>query len=658
MDVKEQRVKVFLLWRSKRSEQPAPQRVSRALLDRFAPLFDRSPTPFHRSFSGANLAGFEIPLDGWNADLEQEDRDRWVMSIDPPINARAALGRVGLSCQPSDVLLTLAEALENDPRPLVGELAPPTSLLWENRRTGELRLQTDGLGHAQLFEYDDDDFTVITNRVHALSCLGIDLKPVAEEWAARFTIGWFPLSTTGFRGVQTVRGGTQLCFGKKGVTRDVHSVLNDWVHPEPMSREDALELGTASLETMCDEAMAQWTRPSVGLSGGYDSRAIVSILRSRGADLDLRVRGHPERLDVLIANHLAKIGDLPLRIKPHGGMPPETLEDIRSCISRALLWQGGAIHLKKHLTFRVRGGFERGGVNVMGSHAGIGKADYPVQIGASELDEAEWEQTLLAQFTEQRPFSLRTDLHDSTRSMILNAMREGERYDLQGLHRLHFLFLHEYTRRWAAGAINGAVDLVFTPFLNPDFIRAAYAFPPEDLPQKPFHLHVIEKHAPDWADVPYDSQITREDKHLFEPVQLSKSKQKFVESGTERWRPGEGGHRIFHRKFFWRDVGKPLMNEARDAKGSFCHDVFDKEILRPNYKRSPDAIAVSHLIPGVIDGTTLTPTTPSEPKTREATPAAAPSGELSPEWRAVVDPSEGEITSTAKEATERSDPTS
>jgi len=269
MDVKEQRVKVFLLWRSKRSEQPAPESVSRALLDRFAPLFDRSPTPFHRTFSGANLAGFEIPLDGWNADLEQEDRDRWVMSIDPPINARAALGRVGLSSQPSDVLLTLAEALENDPRPLVGELAPPTSLLWENRRTDDLRLQTDGLGHAQLFEYDDDDFTVITNRIHALSCLGIELKPVAEEWAARFTIGWFPLSTTGFRDVQTLRGGTQLCFGKKGVTRDVHSVLNDWVHPEPMSRDDALELGTASLETMCDEAMAQWTRPSVGLSGGY-----------------------------------------------------------------------------------------------------------------------------------------------------------------------------------------------------------------------------------------------------------------------------------------------------------------------------------------------------------------------------------------------------
>ena len=100
MDVKEQRVKVFLLWRSKRSEQPAPESVSRALLDRFAPLFDRSPTPFHRTFRGANLAVFEIPLDGWNADLEQEDRDRWVLSIDPPLNARAALVGVGLPAPP------------------------------------------------------------------------------------------------------------------------------------------------------------------------------------------------------------------------------------------------------------------------------------------------------------------------------------------------------------------------------------------------------------------------------------------------------------------------------------------------------------------------------------------------------------------------------
>jgi len=171
-------------------------------------------------------------------------------------------------------------------------------------------------------------------------------------------------------------------------------------------------------------------------------------------------------------------------------------------------------------------------------------------------------------------------------------------------------------------------------------------------------LHVIEKHAPDWADVPYDSQITREDKHLFEPVQLSKSKQKFVESGTERWRPGDGGHRIFHRKFFWRDVGKPLMNEARDAKGSFCHDVFDKEILRPNYKRSPDAIAVSHLLPGVIDGTTLAPVESPETKTQKVASAAAPTDELSPEWRAVVESAGEDVTSTTKERTKRSDPTS
>ena len=263
------------------------------------------------------------------------------------------------------------------------------------------------------------------------------------------------------------------------------------------------------------------------------------------------------------------------------------------------------IHLKKHLSFRVRGGFTRGGVNVMGSHAGIGKADFAVTIGADKLDESQWEEALLAHFTAQRPVSLDASLHEPVREHILSSIREADRYDLAGLHKLHFLFLHEYTRRWAAGAINGAIDLVFTPFLNPDFIRAAYAFPAEELPKKPFHRHVIAKYAPDWADVPYDSEIANEEKHRFEPVKLSKSKKAFVESGTERWRPGDGGHRLFHRKFFWRDVGKPLMNEAKKEGGPFIKRLFDQETMRPLYKKCPDAIAVAHLLPGVIEGKAL-----------------------------------------------------
>ncbi len=598
-------MKVILLWRSKKGVPQDVVEVGKSLGKRFAPLFDEQPAIVTREFSGAHLALLDIPLDGWNADTEQEDPARWVMAIDPPINARAALKKAGIESTPANRLLTLATALETDPRPVLRELAPNSSILWEHKATRTAYLQTDGLGHSQLFEYEDDDFYVLTNRVQSLSVLGISLDPVADEWAARFTMGWFPLSTTGFRGVRTLHGGTQIKITTHGISRTVHNVLREWVHPEPMSREEALELGANSLVEMCDEAISQWDRPSVGLSGGFDSRAIMSILRHRGADVDMRVRGHPERLDVLIANHLAELADIPLRIKPHGGMPPETVEDVRWSIGRALLWQGGGIHLKKHLSFRVRGGFARGGVNVMGSHAGIGKADFAVTIGADKLDEAQWEEALLAHFTANRPVSLEKSLHEPVRQHILASVREAERYELTGLHKLHFLFLHEYTRRWAAGAINGAADLVFTPFLNPDFIRAAYAFPADELPGKPFHRHVVAKYAPDWAEVPYDSDITRDDKHLFKPVRLSKSKKAFVESGTERWRPGEGGHRLFHRKFFWRDVGKGLINEANKAEDSFTHEVFDQETMRPLYKKCPDAIAVAHLLPAVIEGKAL-----------------------------------------------------
>ena len=598
-------MKVFLLWQSKNDGGdggPDPATVGERLLARFAPLFETPPSLAIHDLPHASFVALDIPLDGWTAELEQRDAARTVFAIDPPINGEHALRRAGVTSSSSDRLLRLAETLESDPKSVLRELAPNASILWANHQSQTTAIQTDGLGHAQLFEYDDPSITVVTNRVQALAALGLDLEPIPEEWATRFTLGWFPLFTSGFRGVETMRGGTQLRFGADGVTREVHDVLSEWVHPDPMSRDDAMELGVQSLVDMCDAAISQWERPSVGLSGGFDSRAIVSILRHRGSDMDMRVRGHPERLDVLIANQLAEIAGLPLRIKPHGGMPPETIDDIRRSFTRALLWQSGGIHLKKHLTYRVRGGFNRGGVNVMGSHAGIVKADFAVTVDAANRPESEWEPALLEHFLASRPVSLLEEHHDPVREGVLSAIRAADAYDLEGVHKLHFFFLHEYTRRWAAGAINGAIDLVFTPFLNPDLIRAAYAFPAEELPRKPFHREVVARFAPDWKDIPYDSELTRDDKDLFPPVKLTKGKQAYVDGGTERWRPGDGGYRIFHRKFFWRDVGKPLMNEANKDPRSFTREIFDPETMRPKYKKCPDAIAVAHLLPEVIAG--------------------------------------------------------
>jgi len=593
-------LKVFLLWQDKREEARDPVRVGRALAERFAPLFEVQPPLRSRSHPGAELVWLDVPLEGWKPATEQEDADRWALAIDPPINARAALRRAGVPSTEESRLLDLARSMEKDPRPVLRELAPNASIIWHVNGSGATHLQTDGLGQAQLFEYEDESIHVLTNRIHALDAIGVSLEPIPEEWAARYTLGWFPLHSTGYRNIRTLRGGTRLTFSSRGVERSVHGVLHEWVHPPEMSREDALDLGATALHDMCREASDQWVRPTVGLSGGFDSRAIVSILRHLDADVSLRVRGHPERLDVLIANHLATSADLALRIKPHGGMPPMDAEGVRRSIRHALLWQGGGIHLKKHLTFRVNGGFSSGCVNVMGSHAGIGKADYAVDIGADRLPEAEWENALLAHFESARPISMREDLHESVREACLASIREADRYDLHGLHRLHFLFLHEYTRRWAAGAINGAIDLVITPFLSPDFIRAAYAFPPEELPTKPFHRHVIARYAPDWAEVPYDSELTREDKTLFAPVQLTRSKRKFVREGTERWRPGEGAHRVFHRKFYWRDVGKPVINAA-NTPDSFTTEIFDHTTMRRLYKKCPDAIAITHLLPSVGD---------------------------------------------------------
>jgi hypothetical protein len=562
------------------------------LAARFGPLFKKPPKPEVHRAGASCTAILRLDVAGWKQSFLEESGGDFAFATDYPLNARHLIR----AQKGEGVLLPLGRGLEADPAPILRELAPPMAMIWS--RGDALFLQNDGLGQGQWLEYEDDCLWAATNRIGALSALGIPLEPVPLDWAVRFTLGWFTGESTGYRGVRLLRPGTQIRLDAEGIHRRRTEVLGEWIRPQPMTPEQCLELARTSFESVLREAADQWDNASVGLSGGWDSRAVVAVLRTLDTKFELRVRGHPRRLDVMIANELARIAKLPIRIKTKGGVPPSTAEDCRSCIERALLWQGGHMTLLKHKTFLAKRGVMDGGVvNVMGQHSGIGKGDFASRIHAEDLSPEQYEDALLDSLMEEAPPILREEVRGPVRERIREAYREADAYDLKGLHRLHFFFLFEYTRRWGAATINAQNGMVVAPFLNPGLIQAAYAFPGECLPERPFHSYITEHYAPDWSTYPYESQFTYQqvlDGTGIPPADVQIDEEKDL----PLWRRGKRWNK-YHQALYWDLVSAPLVKEALASEG-WWREIFDRASAAEEWNRTKgvaDALVVAHLLP-------------------------------------------------------------
>ena len=599
-------MRVALAWHWKRAESSKVQRpdaraVGERLARQFGPLLANPPEVVAHAGRHGSFSAIELPTRGWRAPFHELDaRDgAWAYATEYPLNAARLLGR-----RPKDgALLALERELARAPGVPMRELYPPFGL-FASRGEGEgVAVTVDGLGQGQLFEYEDAEVWAVANKPAAFEALGVELRLDPEAWPVRFTLGWFPEDSSGYRNVRRVGPGQRFELGSNGVSRRQVDALGDWVNPPARSPEDCLELARESIEQYVSDLTQLAKRPSVGLSGGWDSRAIASVLRSQGADFELRVRGHPERFDVLVAWKLAQVAGLPIRVKTQGGFPPDDAEACRNCMRRALAWQSGNMATLKHKTFLARKpGLDGGVANVMGQHSGIGKADFAVRIEAHELEPEQYERALLDSLMRDAPPMFTAETAARVRAEIASAYRRADDHGLRGLHRLHYFFLHEFTRRWGSATVNAQTGVVLTPFLNPGFIRAAFAFPPERIPAKPFHRHVTGTHAPDWAEIVYESHATKRDlrEGRLELTGIEPPR----EDDLPAWRRGRR-YGKYHQHLYWQQVGAPLVEEALDAmeQGAALGAWFQRSRDLEAWcgpKGQPDALVLAHLVEGSV----------------------------------------------------------
>jgi hypothetical protein len=274
-------------------------------------------------------------------------------------------------------------------------------------------------------------------------------------------------------------------------------------------------------------------------------------------------------------------------------------------VQRALLWQGGYLATKKHKTFLAKAGkagLDGGVINVMGQHAGVGKADFVTRIDALTHPAAEYEQRLVDALIGDAPPFMRPERRAAAAELLRESYRAADAHGLEGLEPLLYFYLNEFTRRWGSATVASQSGLVVAPFLCPDVIRACSLLPPEELPSKPLHRHVTAHNAPDWAEIPYADQVTRSDfKNGRLPDVGPRKKKVEDEEELPRWRTVRH-HRKYHYKYYWKDVGQPVLREAFD-EGGFWTEIFDPAGARDGWavsSSSADAVVVAHLLPAVL----------------------------------------------------------
>ena len=220
------------------------------------------------------------------------------------------------------------------------------------RRDGPL-VQTDGLGRAQVLEYDDGALWAATNKVAALRALGVGLELDPVDWAVKSAVGWFPMARSGYRHLTYLAPGTQLRVEPRGRARGASTTsLREWVHPPAMGAEDALEAGRAALVRHVRDGAPYFDAPAAGLSGRLGhARGRLGVRRRGRRRARRRSRAGRATSTSRSRGRLARIAGLELEVARGGRAPARRADDLeRACASRCC-GRAGHMWSENHKTF-------------------------------------------------------------------------------------------------------------------------------------------------------------------------------------------------------------------------------------------------------------------------------------------------------------------
>jgi hypothetical protein len=195
----------------------------------------------------------------------------------------------------------------------------------------------------------------------------------------------------------------------------------------------------------------------------------------------------------------------------------------------------------------------------------------------------------------RRPSFIKEVFIEPVREIIIQALRQADRYALSNFGRLDFFYFYEDTRRRNSGSLSAQTNLLITPFLNPDFIRAVFASSQHPRDPELFHRYIVQRNTPDWATVPYESELAKP-RQRPAPKSADVSKR---ENTTEAEHNKQRGSRYYNSFTYWQTIGQPLIREALASDG-FWQEIFDPQLAKQDWINAPDELAILYLLPGAL----------------------------------------------------------
>lgn len=592
-------MRAFMMWRaSAGTESFSGRTVLRAMHRRLAPAFGPDLSARDLSLPFVNFVMLEQPVSDCSLKFSEADEETWVEAIDYPLNARRVIGSRN-GALPA-VLPALCRGIERSPEPFLRELTPPFSLIWADAANRTISVRIDGLGQAPLYEFDDGRTWAISNRLMLLKELGVRLIPIPSEWAAWAAVaGWFPSGRTGFRGIARVPPGTQFRIDEHGVSRTATDVLSDWVHPPRRPAAEWLGIARQSISDSLAEMARSATNFDVGLSGGWDTRAIVSALHALKVDFRARVKGTPDSQDVIRATELARRAGIDLTRVGNTEIPSGSVEDSVRSIGLALRWQSGEMDIDKHKTLFAAGRrFDRAHINVMGQHGEIVRGRFYDKLVrenriSDDVADEHIEEASVREYLKRLPPFVRPEIVSDVRDILIASLREADRFGLHGLERLDFHYVYEYTRRRNSGSLASQNHLVVAPFLSADMIRCCFGLPLRDKAFRAVHRHIIETNAPGWLEVPMAQFVP--------PFEIETRGESDAAGADEAFFLRSGRFsRYYDAIAWWKSAGWPLLENATRSNG-LVSEIFEPSTMGARALAAPDEIVILDILAGITE---------------------------------------------------------
>lgn len=390
---------------------------------------------------------------------------------------------------------------------LIKDISPP--FIFGFIENDSIQVVSDGLGAELAFIYQDDNYWLCSNKCWPIvKFIGKKIEINDLAWKYYFKIGYFPLRLSPFKGVSVLdKGRVWSCRNGISHERKINCIQH-WLTPLGLSKIELLEFARNSFNESIKELVDRYANNDLicDLSGGRDTRMILSSILHQGIDCVFKTIGHNDSADRKVSKILQKKYALNVKYKSHD-LDKLDEQVLLVKIKKFIQWQDGFGEMKncKYIAVGPRedtnrpilsgllGGFYRG--------YGYPKHEPRYRLIARQL------KTHLKRIVTKKPETIL--LEDELGDKMKPAFQEGKKYGLTGNSlRDYFNFTDNDGR--AATPYGGYL----IPFLNIGLIKAYFSLDEKERKAGVIHDYVISHNFIGLEKLPYDTDILSNDQNI------------------------------------------------------------------------------------------------------------------------------------------------